>query len=104
MSSSLSWSELGGERSCLIRASVLFACSLVSLAVICFDVSFDCFLAITPLHPKKHTKRGGGFDCALERGGEGEGRQVREGFECERQTARRKGRKENQLFSCRGAF
>ncbi len=102
MSSSLSWSELGGERSCLIR--VLFACSLVSLAVTCFDVSFDYFLAITPLHPKIRTKRGGRFERARERGGGGEGRQVREGFECERQTARRKGRKENQLFSCRGAF
>ena len=37
-------------------------------------------------------------------GGRGEGRQVREGFECARQTATRKGGKKNQLFSLEQFF
>ena len=37
-------------------------------------------------------------------GERGEGKQVREGFECERQTATRRGGKKNQLFSLEQFF
>jgi hypothetical protein len=92
------------KRSCPIRVSVLLAGTRVSLVLTCDSVSFAFLLTITPLHPHNYYKKGEVAQSGRERGTAREDRQVRQGFECARQTATRKEREGKGTFFLLSSF